>query len=725
MRKMMEKPGRGMFALAFLLLAVNLFSEAPLEAPRAERPPVIDGKLDDPVWQSALRLTDFKTWEPDFGKEPSQKTEAYFLFDAENFYIAFRCYDTEPNKIKAVISRRDDIFQDDYAGVFIDTFSDGQNAYAFLVNPLGIQGDGLLNASGNLEPSMDMVWYSKGQIDDQGYTVELRVPLQSIRFPSGKTVVMGMFFFRQFVRSSEMASVPPYSPDRGAVISQGQPISLTGLRYKRVVEILPAVTHASRLAIQEGELRRDEQRTDFSLTAKVGITSDLTSDTTYNPDFSQVESDAGQVDFNIRYSLYFPEKRPFFLEGNEYFQFAGNTEEAPLVAVVYTRAIIDPILGFKLTGKFGVKNTIAAIYAKDELPDDLSDDPAVMRPDFAIARYKRTFRGDTYIGGFYAGKEQGGGFNRVAGSDGRIRLSRTSIAEYHVFGSFTREPGSGSTDDGLALGLRYYYSTQKVNLDIGYQDLSRDFRVDTGFVMRTGLRRLAAFAMYSFYPKSSFFQRIEPFYWSYHLYDTFYKTFETINLFTLRFQLPRSTQFRIDGILGNEAYVGEKFNRNAIGFQAYSQLVKQVYFEAFYRRGGSIFYDPEAPYQGYGNRAMASVDLQPTEKLDFLLSLTYTDFYRESDKQKIYDYAIYRIRNTFQVNKYLFLRAIFEYNTFRDRLTLDGLISFTYIPGTVFYLGYGSAFERLEWTGAEYITAGAFRETQRGLFFKISYLWRW
>jgi hypothetical protein len=720
-RKMIKKISRGLIVLSCLLLAVNLFPDAPIEAPKAEKPPVIDGKLDDPVWQSALRLTDFITWQPDFGKKPSQKTEAYFLFDAENFYIAFRCHDTEPNKIKAAISRRDDIFQDDYAGVFIDTFSDGQNAYAFMVNPLGIQGDGLLNVSGNLEPSMDMLWYSKGRIDDQGYTVEFRVPLQSIRFPNKKTVVMGMFFFRQFVRSSEMASVPAFSPEKGAVISQGQPVSLTGLKYKRVVEILPAVTHANRLAIQDGELKQDEKRTDFSLTAKVGVTSDLTSDATYNPDFSQVEADAGQVDFNLRYSLYFPEKRPFFLEGNEYFQFAGNTEEAPLVAVVYTRAIIDPVFGLKLTGKYGIRNTIAAIYAKDEPPDDLVDS----RPDFTILRYKRTFKADTYIGGFYTGKEQGSGFNRVAGSDGRIRLSRTSIAEYHIFGSFTRASDSGPSGDGFALGLRYNYNTQKVNLDVGYQDLSQDFRVDTGFVTRTGLRRLAVFAMYSIYPKSRFFQRIEPFYWSYHLYDTFYKTFETINLFTLRFQLPRSTQFRIDTILGNEGFVGQRFNRNAFGFQAYSQLTKQVYLEGFYRRGGSIFYDPEAPYQGYGNRAMAFAEYQPGEKFDFALSLTYTDFYRKSDKQKVYDYAIYRSRNTFQVNKYLFLRAIFEYNTFRDRLTLDTLISFTYIPGTVFYVGYGSAFERLEWTGSEYIAGNAFLETQRGLFFKVSYLWRW
>ncbi len=714
---------RRLIPLAYLFFAVSLFSDAstaPLEAPKAEKPPVIDGKLDDPVWQSALRLADFKTWQPDYGKDPSQKTEAYFLFDAENFYFAFRCYDKEPNKIKAAISKRDAIFQDDYAGVFIDTFSDNQNAYAFMINPLGIQGDGLLNVNGNLEPTLDMVWYSKGQIDDQGYTVECRIPLQSIRFPNKKTVVMGMFFFRQFVRSSEMSSVPAFSPEKGGVISQGQPISITGLKYHRVVEILPAVTHSNRLAIQKGELRRDERRTDFSLTAKVGLTSDLTTDTTYNPDFSQVESDAGQVDFNLRYSLYYPEKRPFFLEGNEYFQFAGNTEGAPLMAVVYTRTIIDPIAGFKLTGKFGGKNTIAAIYARDDLPADSAD----VQPDFSIVRYKRTFKDDNYIGGFYTAREQGGGFNRVAGSDGRIRLSQTSIAEYHVFGSFTKTAGGVSTVAGHALGLRYNYGTRKVNLDIGYQDVSPNFQVDTGFVTRTGLRNLAIFSMYSIYPKSKFFQRIEPFYWSYHLYDTFYKTLETFNLFTLRFQLPRSTQFRIDGILGNEAFVGEKFNRHGFGFRWQSQVVKQLYLEGFFRRGGSIFYDPEAPYQGYGNRAQFSLEYQPAEKVDFVLSLTYTDFYRESDKQKIYDYAIYRSRNTFQVNKYLFLRAIFEYNTFYDRLTVDALVSFTYIPGTVVHIGYGSAYEKLEWTGAEYIGSKSFLETQRGFFFKVSYLWR-
>jgi hypothetical protein len=707
--------------LICLFWAAPLFGGSVIEPARVEVPPVIDGKIDDAAWQTALRMTDFTTWQPDYGKEPSQKTEAYFLYDTENFYVAFRGYDTEPGKIKAAISKRDAIFQDDYVGFFVDPFYDRQNAYCFMVNPLGIQGDGLLNSQGNLEPTMDMVWYSKGQIDDRGFTVELRIPLQSIRFPNKETVVMGMFFWRQFVRTSEMASVPAFVPEKGSLLTQTQQVAISGIEYHRVVEILPAFTYANRLAASEGRLQRDLKSSDFSLTAKVGITSDLTSDATYNPDFSQVESDAGQVDFNVRYALYYPEKRPFFLEGLEYFQFAGNTEDAPLLAVVYTRNIINPIFGLKATGKLGPANTIASIYAKDELPQTDGD----RHPDFGIFRFKRSLKDDSFLGGFYTSRFEGSGYNQLAGSDGRIRLSQTSVAEFHLFGSFRRENAQTPTVGGHALGLRYMYENRKFITDIGYQDIARNFRVDTGFVERTGLSRLALLSMYRFYPKSKLFQRIEPFYWGYQLYDKFYDMLESFNLLCLRFWLPRSTMFRLEGILAKEVYSGARFDRNALGARAQTQLTKQFYLEAFYRRGGAIYYDPDAPYQGYGNRAEIFLQYQPVEKLDFGLSYSYSDFYRRSDKQKVYDYGIIRSRNTYQVNKYLFLRAIFEYNTFRERLTVDTLASFTYIPGTVVHVGYGSAYERLAWDGAEYIGSDRFLETQRGFFFKVSYLWRW
>jgi hypothetical protein len=720
--KIMPKP-RILAPIAFLiaLLSSTLFAAEPLVAPKASVAPVIDGRLDEDVWKTALKFTDFKTFKPDYGKEPGQKTEAYFLFDAENFYVACRGYDTDPGQIKANISKRDAMFADDYFAFCLDTFSDGQNAYVLLINPLGIQGDGMMNSIGDLEPSMDFVWYSKGQIDDQGYSVECRIPLQSLRFSNKRTVIMGMAFIRQIVRTSESSSFPAIFPDKGSLITQLQPVSITGLTYNRVVEILPALTHTDHSVMNDGRLRRDVRQTDFSLTAKVGLTSDLTADAAYNPDFSQVESDAGQVDFNVRYALYYPEKRPFFMEGIEYFQFAANPEDSPLRAVVYTRTIINPVFGLKGTGKIGPKSTIAAIYAHDDLPGD----PVDRYPDFGIVRFRHSLKDDSYVGGFYTSRFQGSGFNQVAGSDGRFRLTGASVAEYHIFGSFTRSPGEESTVNGHSLGLYYNYGTRSVYTELGLQDISKSFQVDSGFITRTGISRFAPLFIYKFYPKSRFFQRIDPFYWGEHIYDKSYGTFETINVFVLRFWLPGNSQFRVDGLLGNEVYYGRKFSLDGYRVRFVTQLTKQFYLEGQFRRGGSIFYDPADPYQGYGNQAEIYAEYQPLEKLSFGLSYTYIDFYRKSDRQKIYDYGIIRSRNTFQINKYLFLRAIFEYNTFYRRLTTDGLISFTYIPGTVVHVGYGSAYEKLEWDGTGYIESRRFLETQRGFFFKVSYLWRW
>ena len=694
----------------------------PLVVPKAAKPPVIDGILNDEAWATAFKTGDFLTFQPDYGRAPSQKSEAYLTYDAENFYFAMRCFDTEPDKIKAAVSKRDAIFGDDFAAFLIDTFNDTQSAFGFVVNPLGIQGDGMMDMNTNLDASLDMVWDSKGIINkaEGCYTVEARIPLKSIRFPGKPTITMRVGFFRQHIRSTEMSSFPALDPQKGSVLGQTLVIQVSDLKYKRVVEILPAVTHATRYTHSDGSFRREESDTEFSLTGKMGLTSDLTADATYNPDFSQVEADAGQVDVNLRYELYYPEKRPFFLEGSELWLFSGNTEDAPLYMVVNTRTIINPLFGLKLSGKVTPRDTLAAIYARDELPGDEVD----VHPDFAIFRLKHSLQGDSYLGGFYTDREFGKGFNRFGGVDGRIRLSNTSLAAFHLFGSWSRESGSDQTDPGHALALNYNFSNREVYVDLGYQDISQDFRVDTGYLTRTGLRRLGAMGMYTFYPKSSFFQRIQPFYWSYHLYDTFDRMFETLNLFCLRFMLPLSTMFRVDTILANEVFAGGRFNRSAIGFQLGTQVTKQLNLYAFFRSGGSIYYDPDDPYQGDSNRAMAEAVFQPTENLNFDISLSYADFFRRSNKEKIYDYTLVRSWNTYQVNKYLFLRAIVEYNTYRRRLTVDALASFTYIPGTVVYVGYGSALQKLEWDGLDYVESDRFLETDRGFFFKVSYLWR-
>jgi hypothetical protein len=736
-----NRPAAGLRAAVLLLaLPALLAAEAaagPSSAPKPEEtapalakaaaPPVIDGVLDDPAWAAGLKFDGFKTFKPDYGKEASQKTEAFIAYDAENFYFAFRCHDSEPSRIKGAVCKRDTIFQDDLVFINLDTFNDRQSAFVFMLNPCGIQGDGMLTTSGNVELTFDTVWYSAGKVDDLGWTAEARVPLKSLRFSSRDPQTWRILFVRFFTRTSEQVSFPVLDPNKGSILGQAQPFQVAGLKYKRVAELLPAFTFGrTEEATDEsqGELARNRELDidDVSLTGKLGLTSDLTLDGTYNPDFSQVEADAGQVDFNQRYSLYYEEKRPFFLEGSELWQFAGTVEEGPLQSIVYTRTIVDPDLGFKLTGKLSRRDTVAGIYALDSRPGDEVD----AHPDFVIARYKHALKDDAYIGAFYTAREAGGPYNRVGGIDGRFRLSQTQLASFHLFGSLTKAPGAEAAETDHALGLNYSFSDRKWVVDLGYQDISENFRVDTGFVYRTGLRRISAFTMHSIYPKSKFFQKLEPFYWSYHLYDTIHDMWETVNLFTFRVRLPRNTMFRVDTLLANEVYAGQRFDISGFGIQGESQLAKQLYLQLFARRTGSVFYDPADPYQGYGTRAMGALVYQPLTQLNFTLVLTYIDFYRRADHAKVYDYLILRSRNTFQLNKYLFVRGIVEYNDHYKRMTLDGLVSFTYIPGTVVYLGYGSALEQKEWDPdlPGFVDSDRFHQQKRGFFFKVSYLFR-
>jgi hypothetical protein len=719
--------GRALSAAAPASSAAKPEETAPVLA-MAAVPPVIDGVLDDPAWAAGLKFDGFKTFKPDYGKDASQRTEAYIAYDAENFYFAFRCFDDEPSKIKAAVSKRDNIFQDDLAFINIDTFNDRQSAFAFIVNPLGIQGDGMVNVQGNLETSFDAIWYSKGRIDDKGWTAEGRIPLKSIRFPNKDVLTWRFLFIRFFTRTSEQVAFPPIDPNYGSLMGQAQPVRIAGIKYQRVVELLPAFTFGRTQEATEasqGALVRNEDLdiNDLSLTGKLGLTSDLTLDATVNPDFSQVEADAGQVDFNLRYSLYYEEKRPFFLEGSDLWQFGGSMEDAPLYSLVYTRTIVDPTFGFKLTGKVTPRDTVAAIYAQDDLG---SGDEVDRHPDIMIARYKHTLKDDAFIGAFYTGREYGPGFNRVAGIDGRFRLTGTQTTSFHLFGSSTRDPGETETGTDHALSLNYDFSNRHVVVQLAYQDISEGFRADSGFLTRTGLRQAMTFGMYSFYPKSKFFQRIQPFYWGAHLYDTIYKMWETTNVFVLRFYLPRNTMVRFDGILANEVFAGARLSNSGYGVMFESQLAKSIYVQSRVRRMDKIYYDPADPYQGYGTSATAALRYQPIDQLDFIVNLSYVDFYRSLDKVKVYDYLILRSRNTFQVNKYLFLRGIVEYNDFYKRMTLDGLLSFTYIPGTVVHLGYGSALEQVEWDEGlpGFAPSSRFHQMQRGFFFKVSYLWR-
>ncbi len=589
-------------------------------------PPLIDGKLDDAVWQEATRFDAFITFKPDYGKPTSEKTIVLMAYDRKNVYFAFDCRDSEPSKIKAAMSKRDGIDMDDWIGVVLDTFGDQQGGYLFEVNPLGIQMDGMINADGNGDASFDTVWESKGCINDTGYCAEMAVPFKSLRYPFKKKMTMGLLVSRYIGRKSEQTSFPELSPEGGAIMSQSQLIELSDIKFERPVEFIPAVTYNQTSTHSGGVMGSLGMNTDFSLTGKLGLTSNLTLDAAYNPDFSQVEADAGQIDVNLRYSIYYSEKRPFFLEGMENFNFATTMEQNTVGAIVYTRSIVDPLLGLKLTGKIGRQNVLSGIFALDAFPGDMAaeegdSERGGRNAAFTILRYKRQMSQDNYVGGFFTNRSFAGDRNIVGGIDGRWRLNNTSFLEYSALGSFSRDAGEARDDQGHYLGLRYNFSNRHWNVDLGLFDLSRDFRIDTGYVTRTGITMVPAFVMYSFYPKSKFFQRVDTFWWSYHLLDKPSDLFETYNHLMLRLNMPRQSQVRFDAILGNEVFADQRFSLSGWRVRGYTQVLKQLYLEGGYRRSDRIYYDEEAPFQGKGNTADLYLQYQPFDKLNTSLGL--------------------------------------------------------------------------------------------------------
>ncbi len=711
---MQIKPTRA-FVLLLAILTLPAAAAAgdnasPLRPLKAPAPPAIDGILDDAIWREAPSVSGFKTWSPDFGRDMAEDTRVYYAYDRDNLYFAYRCFDSDPAKIKASISKRDAIRPDDWVAINLDSFNDQQSLYTFYVNPLGIQMDARF-AAGKEDYGVDLVWYSAGVIDSEGYTVEIRIPLKSIRFSQKDPVEMGVIFERRLNRHSQLGTFPPLDPKKGDNwLIQTRPLLYEGLEQKALLEVLPGFTLARSSSAREGRLVSAGNDADFSLTAKYGITSHLVLDATYNPDFSQVEADAGQIDFNQRYTLFYAEKRPFFLEGREIFHFGGSYSGDYLREAVHTRTIVNPPAGAKVAGKIGDRNTIAALYALDEDINSGGD-----RAQFGIFRYKRALAEDSHLGAFYTERNEAGHANRVVGADGQHRLSKASRMGYHAF--YSNDSRDATDAEGHALGLDFFHSTRDLTVMAGIQDISEDFHTGTGFVTRTGVTRFRSGILKPLYPKEGFVKRVDPTVHSTQIRDRFSGRYETENWGQVRFIFPRSASVTVGYGYSTEVFLGEKFQTSGLRVLGSGQFTKQVFASFQYRNARKIRYVGN-PYQGSGNDVSAALRCQPTEKIETQLNLTFSDFSAGGVKE--FDYTIVRSRNTYQVNRHLFFRAILEYNNFRDRLTTDLLVSFTYIPGTVVHFGYGSLYERLEWREGAYRPGRSLAETARGFFFKAS-----
>ena len=708
--------------LASVLWSVPVRAAEPLVPMRTSTPPVVDGDLDEPVWKAAPKVSGFRTWFPDYGKEMPDDTVVSYAYDAENMYFAFRAFDSDPDRIKASVAARDSILNDDWICINLDSFGDQQSLYALYVNPLGIQADSRF-AAGQEDFGFDAVWYSAGRIDAQGYTVEVRIPFKSLRYGDSNPVRMAVIFERRITRRNEQGTYPELDPRVGPnFLIQNTPIEFADIRHYRLFEVLPDAVYDYQMRRPARSLDRASSGPDFGLTTKLGITPQLVFDGAVNPDFSQVEADAGQIDVNQRYALFFPEKRPFFLEGRDSFNFAG-ADYSPLQAVVHTRTIVNPIVGAKLTGKLAANDTIASIYAVDEQPDAAVEAGAPEYAQAAVLRYKRSLEGDSYVGGFYTGREAGQSFNRVFGADGAIRVSRAGSLGFHAFGSSTRSLGERVSTGGHAALVNYSQDSRGMSLYFQAIDISRGFDTWTGFLTRGGLFQASGIFNPRIYTKGAAVRRVEPLFITDYVRDAESGLWEKWNEGALTLVMSRATRLQARYHWSSEVFARREFTTSGLRCAMSTQLTKELRVQASGAYQDAIYYSAD-PFPGKLTSAALTLIFQPSQQWLVDLRGTYAGFSRASDGARLYDYAIWRGKTTYQLNRYLFLRGIAEYNSFRKQLVTDFLASFTYIPGTVFHVGYGSLYEKVEWRGDGFVPGRHLLETRRGFFIKASYLWR-
>ncbi len=406
----------------------------------------IDGQLTEAGWEDATVIDLPFEWFPGENVKSPVETECLLTFDEVNLYVGFRAHDPEPEKIRAHLMDRDQVdtlVQDDYVGFMLDTFNDQRRSFQFRINPLGVQAEAV-NSRVSEDWEWDLIWDSAGRIDDEGYTVEVAVPINQLRFPAGKeSLTFGFDAMRSWPRSVRHRMVSRYwDYDDSCIMCQFAQVSgFQGLDPGYNVEINPTLTSTRtdrREDFPDGNLESGDVDVDPGLTGRWGITPNLTFTGTVNPDFSQVEADVAQLEVNERFALFFPEKRPFFLEGVDYF-------ETPMRAV-FTRTVADPVWGTKLTGKIA-EGALGVFLTQDRInnliiPSNQFSEMESVDQDVtgAVLRYRRDIGRSSTIGVLYTGREATDYHNRVAGVDGVIQLASSDTLEFQYLYSDTLYP---------------------------------------------------------------------------------------------------------------------------------------------------------------------------------------------------------------------------------------------------------------------------------------------
>jgi Domain of unknown function (DUF5916)/Carbohydrate family 9 binding domain-like len=734
-----------------------------INIPRVTSPPRLEDFLQmkpDPAWEGKLVKVDhFIQRVPSDGEPASQRTEAYLGYDDKNLYAIFVCFDTEPRKIRARLSRREDVFDDDTVELMLDTFHDHRRAYAFFSNAQAVQADALWTEGQEWDFSFDTVFSTEAKLTPQGFVIRMAIPFRSLRFASNDPQTWGIMLNRDVTRNNEHSFWPRYSSRIEGRLNQAG--DATGLEHISPGHNFQLIPYGIFRSFRDLDLRDLDHPTftqrdafgQIGLDAKAVLKDKFVLDATANPDFSQIESDDPQVTVNQRFEVQFPEKRPFFLENANYFQ-------TP-IPLLFTRRIVDPQWGVRLTGKDGPW-AVGMLVADDASPGtEVAPDNSLFGQHayFAVGRVSRDIGSQSSIGVMFTDREEGPYFNRVGGIDGRIKLNANWVAAFQgvvssTLCSDTRNDSCtfGTYLAGPAAEVTLQRSGRKLNYFMDYSDRSDGFRTFTGFDPQPDIHNLYHRLQYSFRPEGKHLISWGPQLEVFHTFDhqgnylnSGYfpalkaefagQTFVTV-YYAKEMELLRPQDF--SALTHNQ-----KYDRHTSEIEFQTSFYRPVSFQLDYRFGTRINYDsPDnvAPFLAARNSVTTTLTVRPTKSLRVDNTYLLFRLHNLTEASGSMNNHIIRSKWNYQYTKRLSFRFIGQYNavlanpafTYLEttkNFNADFLITYLVHPSTAVYVGYNSNLENVQLPlgndlDGNLLHSGRLKNDGRGLFVKASYLFR-
>ena len=769
--------------------------ELEVRPPRLDASVTIDGRLDEAQWREAAVLTGFSRYAPTDGVVADDSTHVLVWYSPTAIHFGIRAF-ADAGTVNATLADRDKIYGDDYIGIFLGTFNDGRQATVFAVNPLGVQGDGIVvergaSAGGGFsgivtgrEPTdiaPDYVFQSKGRLTDYGYEVELRIPFKSLRYQSAATQTWGINVLRKAQsRGYEYSWAPAQRAAVSYVGQFGKLVDLTELQRGLVLDLNPVFTARSlgtRSAIA-GDFERSG-KSDFGGNIRWGITSDWTLNATVNPDFAEVESDAGQIVNDPRRALFYSERRPFFLDAIEQFTVPSQ--------LIYTRRIADPLTAAKVTGRRG-RTSVAYLAAIDDEQVSFTRDE---NPLYNILRVQHDIGGASRAGMVYTNRDDGRYSNQVLGVDGRVVWRSIYSAQFQAAGSRTLSP-TADAREGTLLMADLRRAGRVFNARYRFSAMHDEFQAHAGYINRPAIATANMSHSYTLYGgegaliESASANVVLDGLWK---YERFVDGDD---------MLEKKLHFNNNFVLRGGWNVGASVLTETFGFDPdlYSDLYMEapipglldLRWESFYGPGRISNLDyvvsvttpnfrrvsASAEYlwgrdENFFEWAPAdikwisgSISLRPTEQLRITTSYAEQSYRRAADGTTVGRTRIPRVRAEYQITRSIFVRAVGEYRAdFADDLRHTGqterplyrevregefvrargfvtvedrpnhinafrpelLFSYLPSPGTVIYAGYGGTMLEPD---AFRLGRGVsqLRRQNDALFVKLSYLFR-